>query len=52
MRPEGVVAIVKVMERVVQLYPTQFPQLVQPVLPAVLRNLLEEEVGFKWSIVV
>lgn len=44
-RPEGVVAIVKVMERVVHLYPSHFPQLIQPVLPTVLRNLLEEEVG-------
>lgn len=42
-RPEGVVAIVKVMERVVHLYPSHFPQLIQPVLPTVLRNLLEEE---------
>ena len=47
-RPEGVVAIVKVMERVVHLYPSHFPQLIQPVLPTVLRNLLEEEVGLQW----
>ena len=46
-RPEGVVAIVKVMERIVHLYPGHFPQLIQPVLPTVLRNLLEEEVGLR-----
>ena len=38
------VIIVKVMERITQLYPTHFPMLLQPLLPTVLRNLIEEEV--------
>lgn len=37
--------IVKVMERIAQLYPGHFPMLLQPLLPTVLRNLIEEEVG-------
>lgn len=39
------VIIVKVMERIAQLYPAHFPMLLQPLLPTVLRNLIEEEVG-------
>ena len=36
--------IVKVMEHIAQLYPAHFPMLLQPLLPTVLRNLIEEEV--------
>ena len=47
-RPEGVVAIVRVVERCVQLYPSHFPQLVQPLLPTILQKLLEEDV--RWNL--
>ena len=44
-KAECVLIIVKVMERIAQLYPGHFPMLLQPLLPTVLRNLIEEEVG-------
>ena len=43
-KAECVVIIVKVMEHIAQLYPAHFPMLLQPLLPTVLRNLIEEEV--------
>ena len=45
-KSEGVVLIVKLMSRVMQLYSTNAPALIQPLLPTILRKLLEEEV---WS---
>ena len=44
-KPEAVVRIVHVGERIARLYPAHFPQLLQPMLPAVLRKLMDREVG-------
>ncbi len=45
-KPEGVVLIVRLVSRVVQLYSSHSPGMVEPLLPTILRKLLEEEV---WS---
>lgn len=45
-KPEGVVLIVKLVSRVVQLYSSHSPAMVEPLLPTILRKLLEEEVGY------
>ena len=45
-KPEGVALIVRLVSRVVQLYSSHSPAMVEPLLPTILRKLLEEEV---WS---
>lgn len=43
-KPEGVVLIVRLVSCVVQLYSSHSPAMVEPLLPTILRKLLEEEV--------
>jgi hypothetical protein len=42
-KSESAAGIVKILEHVVQYYPSHFPALLPPILPTVLTNLLEEE---------
>ena len=44
-KPEGVVIIVNLIARVVELYPSHCPVFVQPLLPVVLRKLIEDPVS-------
>ena len=48
-KPEGVTYLVNLLSRVVQLYPTHSPVVMEPLLPIILRKLLEEEV---WLIIM
>lgn len=43
-KPEGVVVIINLISHVVELYPTHSPAIVEPLLPVVLRKLIEEQV--------
>lgn len=43
-KPEGVVTIVNVMARVVQVYPNHFPHIIRDFLATIIKNLLKEEV--------
>ncbi len=44
-KPEGVVSIIKVVTQMARVFPKHLAQLVQPVLPTVLKKFLEEDVS-------
>lgn len=43
-KSESAVGIIKILEHIVQFYPSHIPSLLPPILPTVLTNLLEDEV--------
>ena len=43
-KSEGVIIIVRVLEHLVQLYPSHVPSLMPSILPNILTDLLDEEV--------
>ena len=51
-KSERVTVIVRILEHVVQFFPSHFPSLILPILPNVLTNLLEEEVYMREMAVV
>ncbi len=44
-KPEGVVSITKVISQMARVFPKHMAQLVQPLLPMVLRKLMDEDVS-------
>ena len=42
-KTESLVAIVRILQHVAQLYPSHMPSLLLPVLPMILTDLFEEE---------
>ena len=44
-KPTGVVAITVVISQMARVFPKQMAQLIEPLLPMVLRKLLQEDVG-------
>lgn len=43
-KSESAAGIIKILEHIVQFYPSHIPSLLPPILPTVLTNLLEDEV--------
>lgn len=49
-KPEGVVSIIKVITQMARVFPKHLAQLVQPLLPMVLKKFLEEDVSQLWVV--